>query len=240
MSIGKSNGTTTTIPTLSNAQNQQIAAQTGLLTNTIAPAYGNAVSGATQLYNSSAPGLLNAAQNYGGVANQAQQALGSTGQSALNQGISGLESLYSPQYEANQIATAMAPAESQYQQNLANQGAQFGGAGEMGSARQALAGQQLAGQTQAQQAQIAAGIESNIAAQRQSTASTLAQLGQSGLSGAQAAAQNQVTASMTPQQLFNQYASVIFGTPSSTYNSNFAGTQSTQNTTNAGQAGISI
>ena len=35
---------------------------------------------------------------------------------------------------------------------------------------------------------------------------------------------------MTPQQLYNQYASVIFGTPSSSYNPNFAGTQGQQTT----------
>ena len=32
---------------------------------------------------------------------------------------------------------------------------------------------------------------------------------------------------MSPQQLYNQYASVIFGTPSASYNPNFAGTQGT-------------
>ena len=47
----------------------------------------------------------------------------------------------------------------------------------------------------------------------------------SGLTGAQQASQNVVTAGMTPQQLYNQYASVIFGTPSAAYNPNFAGTQ---------------
>jgi hypothetical protein len=36
---------------------------------------------------------------------------------------------------------------------------------------------------------------------------------------------------MTPQQLYNQYASVIFGTPSASYNPDFRGTQSS--TTNS-------
>jgi hypothetical protein len=30
---------------------------------------------------------------------------------------------------------------------------------------------------------------------------------------------------MTPQQLYNQYASVIFGTPAAAYNPDFRGTQ---------------
>ena len=40
---------------------------------------------------------------------------------------------------------------------------------------------------------------------------------------------------MTPQQLYNQYASVIFGTPSASYSPDFRGTQSTSTTgTNIG------
>jgi hypothetical protein len=34
-----------------------------------------------------------------------------------------------------------------------------------------------------------------------------------------------VTAAYTPQDLYNKYASVIFGTPSASYSPNFAGTQ---------------
>jgi hypothetical protein len=35
---------------------------------------------------------------------------------------------------------------------------------------------------------------------------------------------------MTPQQLYNQYASVIFGTPSASYSPDFRGTQSNTTT----------
>lgn len=236
MSLGKSSSTTT--PSLSPAQEAAINAQTNLLTGTIVPTYQQAVTGATKVYNQEAPGVLNAAQNLASTASQAQQTLGSTGESALNQGVTGLESLFSPNYEANQVSAALAPAQAQYMQNLAGQQAQFGGTGELGSARQALAGQQLAGTNQALQAQTAAQIEGQIAQQRQQAAGTLAGIGQQGLTGAQAAAGNIVTAGMTPQQLYNQYASVIFGTPASSYNPNFAGTQGS--TTNVGKAGISI
>jgi hypothetical protein len=156
---------------------------------------------------------------------QAQEALGGTGESALRTGISGLESLFNPDYEKTQIQAALAPAEAQYMQNVANQGAQFGGAGELGSARQALAGRQLAGATQAAQMQTAAQLQSNIAAQRAGVANQLAQLGQGGIGQALGAATQGVTAAMTPQQLYNQYASVIFGTPAASYTPNFAGTQ---------------
>lgn len=223
MSFGKSSSTTT--PTLSDEQKEAIKAQTGFMTGTIIPTYQEAVKGATDIYNLNAGGTLNAAQNLGGTAQQVQQSLGETGESALRTGISGLQSLFSPDYEANQIKAALSPAQAQYQQNLAQQQAQFGGSGNLGSARQALAGQQLAGATQAQQAQTAAQVQRDIAAQRAGVGTTLAQLGQGGLGQALGAAGQQVSAAMTPQQLYNQYASVIFGTPATSYSPDFRGTQ---------------
>jgi hypothetical protein len=66
-------------------------------------------------------------------------------------------------------------------------------------------------------------------------AGQLAQLGQGGIGQALGAAGQGVSAAMTPQQLYNQYASVIFGTPSASYNPDFRGTQSTTQTgTNIG------
>jgi multidrug efflux pump subunit AcrA (membrane-fusion protein) len=132
----------------------------------------------------------------------------------------------------------MQPAQAQYLQNVANQEATFGGTGNLGSARQALAERQLAGTTQATQAQTAAQVQANIAQQRAAAAQSLAGIGSGGLTSAQQAAQNVVTAGMTPQQLYNQYASVIFGTPSSSYATNFAGTQGQTKT--GGSLGINI
>ena len=236
--MSKQSGTSTTIPTLSPEQNAMIAAQTGLFTNTIAPNYATATQGATNLYNQEAKGVTNAAQNAAGVANQAQNVLGSTGQSALTTGINALQNLSSPEYQNAEINAALQPAQAQYMQNIANQSAQFGGAGELGSARQALAQQQTAGSAQAAQEQAVAGILQNIAQQQQSAGTTLAQLGQSGLSGAQTAAANQISAAMQPQNLYNQYAQVLYGTPSSAYNPNFSGTQGV--TTNVGSQGINL
>lgn len=233
MSFGKSSSTTT--PTLTDEQKAQIKAQTDFFTGTIAPTYTGAVKGATDVYNQNVGGVTQAAQNLGGVAQQAQKTLGETGESAVRTGIGGLESLFTPDYERNQIMAALAPAQSQYQQNLAAQQAQFGGTGNLGSARQALAGQQLAGQNAALQAKTAADIQAQIAAQRAGVGTTLAQLGQGGIGQALGAAGQQVSASMTPQQLYNQYASVIFGTPSASYSPDFRGTQSTSTTgTNIG------
>jgi hypothetical protein len=225
MSLGKSSGTQVTTQQLTPEQLAQINAQTQFFTGTVAPTYQQAVHGATDLYNTSAQGVTNAAQGLAGIAGQAENVLGTTGQSAVQTGISGLENLFSPQYEQQQLSAAMTPAEAQYAQNLTNQAAQFGGAGQLGSARQALAGQQLAGQTQAAQMQAAAQVEQNIAQNRMAAAQALTSAGQAGLGQAIGAAGQAVTAAMTPQQLYNQYASVIFGTPSASYNPNFAGTQ---------------
>jgi hypothetical protein len=236
MSFGKSSNYTT--PQLTQEQKDQIAAQTGFFTGTIAPTYQEAVKGATNIYNQNAGGVLNAAQNQAGVASQAQSALGSTGESALRTGITGLESLFDPNYEKNQIQAALAPAQMQYQQNLAGQQAMFGGTGNLGSARQALAGQQLAGSTQALQAKTAADIQAQIAQQRAAAGSTLASLGQGGIGQALGAAGQQVSAAMTPQQLYNQYASVIFGTPSSSYNPDFRGTQGSSSSGSSSQLNL--
>ena len=240
MSFGKGSGSSTTIPTLSPEQNAMIKAQTQFYTGTVGPAYQQAVQGATDVYNQNVGGVVNAAQNLAGTASQAQNVLGTTGESALRTGVSGLQNLFGADYEKQQLQAALAPAQAQYMQNLAGQQAQFGGAGNLGSARQALAGQQLAGSTQAQMGQIGAQVERDIAAQRASAASNLAQLGQGGLGQAIGAAGQAVNASMTPQQLYNQYASVLFGTPSGSYLPNFQGTQGSTTNTSKFNAGIDL
>lgn len=223
MSFGKSSGSSA--PVLTQEQKDQIKATTDMLTGTIIPTYKQAIGGAADVYNKNAGGVLNAAQNLAGVAGQAQQTLGETGESALRTGISGLQSLFDPNYEANQIRNALAPAQSQYQQNIANQAAGFGGAGNLGSARQALAGRQAAGANQALMAKTAADVQAQIAAQRAGVGQFLAGQGAGNIGQALGAAGQQVSAAMTPQQLYNQYASVIFGTPQGSYTPDFRGTQ---------------
>ena len=234
MSFGKSGGTSVTTPELTPEQRQQIQAQNEFFTQTIAPTYKGAVQGATELYNTGAPGVTNAAQNLAGTAYQGQNVLGSTGESALRTGITGLQSLFDPNYERQQLDAALMPAQQQYQQNLINQQAAFGGTGNLGSARQALAQTQLAGQTQASQQAAAAGVLKDIAAQRAGVAGSLAQLGQGGIGQAIGAAGQGVTASMVPQDLYNKYASVIFGTPSTSYSLGPTGTSTTENKMNFG------
>ena len=234
MSFGGGSSTNVTTPTMSEEQRQQIQAQNQLFTGTIAPAIKEAVSGASNLYNQSRGGVLNAAQNVAGTASQIGKTTGETGESALRTGISGLQSLFSPEYAQEQLNAAMAPAQAQYQQNLMNQEAQFGGTGNLGSARQALAGQQLAGQTQSAQAATAAGILKDISAQRAGVGAQLAQLGQAGLGQSLGAAQAGVGAAMTPQEFFNKYLAGPYGAPGASYGVGPTGTSQSGSTMNAG------
>ena len=87
-----------------------------------------------------------------------------------------------------------------------------------------------AGANQALMAKTAADTQAQIAQQRMAAANSLASLGQGGIGQALGAAGQQVSAAMTPQQLYNQYASVIFGTPAGSYTPDFRGTQGTNTT----------
>lgn len=219
-----------TSPELSQEQKNDIAASTAFKTGTIIPEYQNLIGGAKTTYGLSAPGVQNAAQNLAGVAGQAQQTLGETGESALRTGISGLENLFSPDYEARQIANAMGPAQAQYMQNLQNQQATFGGAGQLGSARQALAGQQLAGSNQMNQAMLAAQVEKDIAGQRAGVGSTLAQLGQGGIGQSLGAAGTKLGASKADMDLYSQLAGIYMGVPSQSYAAPYQGAQGSTTT----------
>ena len=240
MSFGKSSGSQTVIPSLSPEQRAMIGAQTDMFTKTVGPAYEQLTKGATNLYNQSAGGVNAAAQNLAGTAAQAQQALGGTGESALRTGIAGLENVFNPQYEQQQYQAAMMPAQAQYAQNLAGQQAQFGGTGNLGSARQALAGQQLAGQTQAAQMQAGAQVAKDIMAGRLGAGQSLAQLGQGGIGQAIGAAQQGVAGSMLPMDYFLKYGTALAGNPQSAWNPNFSGTQGQTSNSQGTKFGFSM
>jgi hypothetical protein len=230
--------TTVTTPTLSPEQQQMQAAQTDLFKNYLAPAYAGLIGQGQTTYNQNIGGVTNAGQNLAGVGRQVQQTSGEVGESALRTGVTGLQSLFNPDYERNQISAALAPAQSQYMQNMANQQAQFGGAGNLGSARQALAGQQLAGQNQALQASTAAQIQQNIANQRAGVGAQLAGIGQAGFGQALQGAQAAVGASQLPLNQFAQLAGIYQGVPIQAGVPNFGGTQGSTQTGN--KFGISI
>jgi DNA-binding phage protein len=237
---GKSSGSTTQIPTLSPEQNAQIAAQTGLFTGTIAPAFQSYATGAQNLYNQQNQGVVNAAQGLAGIANQATNVLGTTGESALRTGVTGLQNLFTPEYEAQQLQAALQPAQAQYAQNVAGQQAQFGGMGQLGSARSALAGQQLAGSNMAAQQQAAAQVSGQIAQQRAGAASNLISAGQGGLGQAIGAQQQTVNAGMVPFNVYTQLGQQLGLISPSSYTPDFRGTQGYTSNTTGSQTGAKL
>lgn len=240
MSFGGGTTYQTTTPTLTPEQTKQIQLENTFFENTVLPAYKDVVGGEQNLMAQNQNAVQAAAQNMATQATQAQNVLGTTGETALRTGITGLQSLFSPNYEAQQLSAALLPAQAQYAQNIANQTAQFGGAGQLGSARSQLAQAQTAGQAEAAQMMAAADVENKIAQQRMAAGQSLMSGGLTGISGAQQAAQNAITASMTPQALYNQYANVLFGTPSQAWSPNFAGTQTVAQTGGGSQWGINL
>lgn len=217
--------TTTMIPELSPEQRADMAARTKFFTGVMGPQYQEYAKGLNALYNAGAGGVNTAAQNLAGTAAQAQSTLGGTGESALRTGISGLQNLFSDEYLANQIQAGMMPAQAQYQTNLANQNAMFGGANQGGSLRNQLSAGQLAGQNAAAQYQAMAQILKDVNTGRAGAAQSLAQLGQSGLTGALGAAGTGLNASMIPMQFANQYGAALGLVPGATFTPNFQGTQ---------------
>jgi hypothetical protein len=239
-----SSGTSTTSPTISGTQSQYLGNQAQLGTG-VMNALGGTLGSATDLYNQSAGGVNNAANNLAQTGNAISQNMGQGGASAYNTGINALSNISSPQYQQAELNAAMIPAQQQYAQNLAAQGAQFGGAGEIGSARQALAGQQLAGQNMLNQQQAAATVLNNLTNQQITAGQGLTGAGisggQLGLTGAQAG----LTASQAPMSYLQQLASLyggIAGTGQA--NPNFSGTTGTTTSTgttgNQTQAGVNI
>jgi hypothetical protein len=231
-------GTSTTTAQPSQEQLNDIAQSTEFKGKYLLPALAGIINTGLETYNKSAPGVENAAQNLASQGSQAQQTFGGVGESALRTGVTGMESLFSPDYEAKQIAAALQPAQAQYLQNVANQEAQFGGTGELGSARQALAGRQLAGSTMATQAATAAQVEKDIAAQRAANYANLGNLGTTNISNAVTAAGVPLTAAQTGTDYINKLMSAFSGVPAGTYTPNFQGTQGSSTSGNKFQISI--
>lgn len=210
--FGSSKETSVSLP---SGQAEDIARTNEFKANTMLPAWKDYTTGAKTGYEQALPGMMKAAQGGAGYAGQVGQTLGETGESAARTGIAGLEDFFKPGYGQEQFAAAMAPIQAQYQQNVANQGAQFGGAGQLGSARQALAGQQLAGANQSAQMQAAANVMNQMNQQRLQAGQALGQLGGSYLNQGLQAKGSQLGFAERPMDWYStlgkQYASVPQG-----------------------------
>jgi hypothetical protein len=193
------------------------------------------------IFNQSVGGVNNAANVYGNYANQGKDILGQTGAQNLQFGSQGLQNLFSPQYEQQQLDAAMVAPQLQYQQNLAGQQANFGGAGQLGSARQAIAGGALANQNALQQQAARAGVSNQIAQNRMNAAGQLMQGGAGQLGQGLQFGQAGLTAAGAPMDLFSRYSST-FNPFLSLGQGNFSGTNGMNTVTgqNTSQSGVNV
>jgi len=225
MGGGKSSGSQQT--QLTPEQNAALAAQTGFLTGTAFPAYQKTIGQAGTALNTAMPAATDAASTASNVAGTNTAVQQGVGIGATAEGVSGLSSLFSPQYEQQQVQAALQPsieqARESYQQNNATEGA----AGGLGSARDALATQNLNSLNLQRMGTVAATTQAGIETNRANAATQLANIGSSNLVNSNASATSRVGLAETPQDVVSKYASVIFGTPQANTTPNFYGTQST-------------
>lgn len=207
-------------------------------TDVVTPAFKDYIGDVGRTYDQNLPGMTKAAQNLGGYAGQVGQTLGETGESAARTGISGLSQFFDPKYGQEQFAAAMNPIQAQYMQNMANQGAQFGGAGQLGSSRQALAQSQAAGANQAAQMQAAAGVMRDLNNQRLQAGQSLGQLGGNYLNLGLNAKGTQLGAAERPMDYQAQVGKMLGAVPTGLYTPQYPGQQSTEQTKTDSPLGI--
>lgn len=225
MGGGKSSGGGTTTVELSPEQRQLLAAQTNFLTNTAYPAYQTTIQGAQYALDKTTPQALEAAKSAMDIAGQTgatQQAAGTAG---LAGGMAGLGSLFGSQYKEQQVQAALQAGREATREQLSGQNAMYGGAGGLGSARQAIADANLRQLGEQRQATAAATAAGQVEANRAAAANQLATIGMQGLTGANQAAAARIGYAQTPQDIYNKYAQVVYGIPQGNTTPNFAGTQ---------------
>jgi hypothetical protein len=236
MGGGKSSGSSnqTTTVQMTPEQRELLKAQTGFLTGTAFPAYQETIGGAKKVYGQVAPAATTAARTAMDVSGRAGAQQERAGSSALTSGIQGLQSLFDPQYEQQQVQAALQSGIESGRELVNQQVAGYGGAGGLGSSRAALANANLGSLQEQRQATAAAAARAGVQANKAAAANQLATLGGQNLTGAQTAAASRIGYAQTPQDVYSKYASVIFGTPQQSTTPNFAGTQG--GTTSGGQS----
>ena len=223
--MGMGKGSSTTSVQMTPEQQRLLGAQTDFLTGTAFPAYQKTIGGAETALGQTAPAATSAAQTAMDVGQRAGALQEAGGAGAYVQGLSSLSKLFSPEFKKEQITAALQPATEDVREQMNQQGALFGGAGGLGSARQALASRNLASLSEARLGNIAAQVSGNVETQRQNAANALLGAGQAGLGAAQQAAASRIGYAQTPQDIYSKYAQVVFGIPQGNTTANFAGTQ---------------
>lgn len=230
MGGGKSSAKQTTEVQMTPEQKELLRTQTDFLKGVALPAYSSTVGGARDVMGRVMPTVEKAAGGASDVATRTGAMQEAIGAGALGTGVAGLASLFSPDYKEQQIQGALQAGREATREQLAGQNAMYGGAGGLGSARQALADvnlRQLGEQRQATAAaQAAAGVEANRAA----AAQKLAEIGGAGLTGAQQAAASKIGFAGVPQDIYNKYAQVVYGIPQASTTPVFTGTQGQKTT----------
>jgi len=227
MGMGKGSSSGNQQVQLTPEQTRLLGAQTDFLTGTAFPAYQNTVGMAKEAYNQAAPASDVAAQQASQIAAGTGALQGAGGAQAYGTGLQGMASLFGPQYQQNQVQAALQAGRETSREALGQQNAMYGGAGGLGSARQALADTNLSSLNAQRQATAAAGAQAQVQQNQLQAAQGLTQAGQAGLAAANQAAAARIGYAQTPQDVLAKYASVVFGVPQANTTPNFAGTQST-------------
>lgn len=230
MGGGKSSGSQTSTPQLTPEQRDLLKTQTEFLKGTALPAYQQTVGGAQQVMGDVMPAVKQAAGGASDVAARTGALQEAAGTGALATGLSGLTSLFGPQYKEQQVQAALQAGREATREQLAGQNAMYGGAGGLGSARQALADTNLRQLGEQRQATAAANAAAGVEANRAAAANQLASFGQQGITNAQQAAAARVALAGAPQDVYSKYASVVFGIPQANTTPVFTGTQGQKTT----------
>jgi hypothetical protein len=223
MGFGKSSSNSTV--NLTPEQRETLQIQNSALRDVFMPAYTSTVGGAGQVYNQINPALVQNAQTAMDVAGRSGSLQEQTGTQGLLTGMSGMASLFDPNYESNQINAALQAGRESARESQAGQNAMYGAAGGLGSSRMALADANLASLNAQRQATAAANAQAQVQQNRMSAAQSLINAGTTGLTNAQNAAGSRINYAMSPQDAFGKYASVVFGVPQQSTTPNYAGTQ---------------
>jgi hypothetical protein len=207
-------------------------------TDVMNPAWKDYINYARTSFGENMPGMTKAAQGLAGYAGQVGDVMGQVGESNSRVSSSGLQSFFDPQFGAEQFQAAMAPIQGQYMQNMANQGAQFGGAGNLGSSRQALAGAQAAGANNAAQMQAAAQVMNNLNNQRLQAGQSLMTGGMNQLQTGLGAKGTQLGAAERQLDYTTTLGKQMNMIPQGAYTAQYPGQQSTTQTKTDSPMGI--
>jgi hypothetical protein len=227
---GKSSGKQETTVQMTPEQKDLLKTQTDFLKETALPAYKETVGGAKDVYGNVAPKVAGAAGQAMDVAGRSSVLQEALGAGALGTGVAGLASLFGPQYKEQQVEAALQKGREDIREQLGTQNAMYGGAGGLGSARMALADKNLRQLGEQRQATAAASAAAGVESNRAAAAQQLTAAGQQGLTAAQQAAVSRVGLAGAPQDIYNKYASVVYGIPQASTTPVFTGTQGTTQT----------